>query len=131
MSKARLKAEHLFMRFEIGLAACVILCMLNACRHDVDLSGAPAVSFQSDVQSIIVSNCSESGCHSASGGKFPLISYADVRDNVTPGDARASKLYKSITGKGEKLMPPSPQPMLTNDEIRLIYLWIEQGANNN
>ena len=69
--------------------------------------------------------------HRLPGEQFPLVSYDDIRSTVTPGDARGSKLYKSITGKGASLMPPGSRTLLTNDAIRLIYIWIEQGAKNN
>jgi len=92
---------------------------------------SPVMSFQTDVQPIIVGNCTESGCHASSGGEFPLVSYNDVSGHLTAGDARGSELYKSITGKGAQLMPPGSRPLLTNDAIRVIYVWIEQGAKNN
>jgi hypothetical protein len=117
------------MKFSL-LLLCFMICLF-ACKHDVVVPDLPEISFQGDVQSIIIANCSESGCHSGNGGEFPLVSYDEIQSHVTPGDARESEIYKSITGKGATLMPPSPRPVLTNDAIRLIYIWIQQGAKNN
>ena len=117
------------MKF-LSLFVCLII-SLTSCKHDVIVPDSPVISFQNEVQPILVANCTESGCHASSGGEFPLVSYQDALSNVTPENGRDSKLYKSITGKGESIMPPAPRPMLSDAAIRLIYIWIEQGAKNN
>ena len=106
--------------------------ILVSCRHDSVVPDSPEVSFAHDVQSIIAGNCAFSGCHTGDEGEqFPLIKYEEITGIVDKGNARESKLYKAVTGKSEKLMPPPPQPGLTNEQIRYIYVWIEQGAKNN
>lgn len=75
-----------------------------------------------------------SGCHSANtGGElFPLVTYSEIAssDLITPGNAKSSQLYQAINGGGgDGAMPPSGT--LANDDVLLIYLWIEQGAKNN
>lgn len=119
------------------LAALVFICIsLVSCRHDVDISALPEVKFSTSVQGIISSNCTFSGCHGDSGGQqgseFSLVGYDNVIENgdVKAGDARDSKLYKVISGHGEK-MPPDPYPPLSDDQIKRIFIWIEQGAKNN
>jgi hypothetical protein len=107
--------------------------LIYFCKHTPEIPPAPPVSFATQVQPILVANCTMSGCHSSNSGNdlFPLVTYADVtgRNLVAPGDPKASRLYRSITGAGEDLMPPGRS--LSNDNILLTYLWIAQGAKNN
>ena len=113
---------------------CMIL-ILNACTHNTDLASIREISFGSDIQPIIAGNCTQSGCHNAQGdSKFSLVSYDDVisKSGVKEGDARGSNFYKVISRHNlSNPMPPSPLPMLSSDQIKLIYIWIEQGAKNN
>jgi len=111
-----------------------ILILLNVgCRHDplTPLEDAPIMSFKDDVQPLIVSNCTQSGCHGQDGHEFRLISYEEVMGIVSAGNPHSSDLYKVITANVLGTMPPSPNARLTDTEVKTIYLWIAQGANNN
>ena len=119
-----------FSKIQVLLFCCAAI--LGSCRHDVVVPDSPEVSFSHDVQSIIIGNCAYSGCHTGDEGEqFSLITYEEITGIVEKGNARDSKLYQSVNGKSMKLMPPSPQALLTNEQISLIYVWIEQGAKNN
>ncbi len=115
--------------------ALMLLTIAVACRHKTDLTGLKEVSFSSDIQVIIAGNCTQSGCHNAQGdAEFPLTTYDEIisEGEIKAGDARGSKFYQVISNHTfENLMPPAPLPMLSDDQIKLIYLWIEQGAKNN
>lgn len=108
---------------------------VTSCRHDpiTPLSDAPAISFQNDVQPIIISNCTESGCHGESEGRggLKLTTYDEVMKSVSAGNPHASKLYGSITANTMNTMPKPPNPRLSDTQIKTIYLWILQGAKNN
>lgn len=104
---------------------------VSACRTDTEVPASPEVSFQTHVQVILASNCNMAGCHSATGGEFPLTTYEAVMQHVSAGDARNSTLFKSITGRTEEPMPPYGREPLSDEEIMTIYAWIEQGAKNN
>jgi uncharacterized membrane protein len=110
----------------------MVFLTIQACVSDPDLENYPVVSFKNEVQPIIAGNCNQTGCH---GGvnteEFNLVTYDDVKIHVTPGNARKSNLYKVITGRSEEFMPPSPSNPLTEEQIRTIFVWIEQGATNN
>jgi len=84
------------------------------------------VSFNQDIWPVIEEFALEA--HGGSGGVF-LESYDDIMNYVEPGNPEGSRLYKALTGNGEKLMPPSGR--LPDETIKLFYDWILQGAPNN
>ncbi len=95
------------------------------------------VSFATAINPIFTQNCLGSGCH-VSGGPSPVLTAdkayeqltqlgyvdADTPDTI----AINSKLYKRITDTA-KPMPPGGK--LAAGKIKLIELWIQQGAKNN
>ncbi|MFN5458740.1 MAG: c-type cytochrome domain-containing protein, partial [Bacteroidota bacterium] len=93
------------------------------------------ISYSNDVNPIIMNNCAQSGCHgSINAGQFSLLGYDNLikGGEVKTGDPKSSKLYNSITSLEEDdLMPRSPYSRLNDDKIKIIYLWILQGAKNN
>ncbi len=106
---------------------------LNSCKHDIDLSTAPTISFKDDIQAIISGNCAMNGCHGDDRqSEFSLTSYSKVMDegDITAGNAKASKFYKVLLiNFGEEKMPPNGP--LTDVQIKKVFLWIEQGAKDN
>ena len=88
--------------------------------------------FKREIQPIIISNCTMSGCHApgSAGELRDLSTYSGVMGYVRAGSASASKLYQSITGQGEDKMPPRGHTPLTSDQIALIARWINDGAKN-
>lgn len=116
----------------ITVAFTITAISLPGCMTEPDLANYPTVSFSSDVMLIIATNCNQSGCHGhVNTEEFSLTTYDEVITHVEPGNGRKSNLYKVITGRGDELMPPEPQNMLTEEQIRTIFVWIEQGAPNN
>ena len=71
------------------------------------------------------------GCHNGAGydEAFPLDNYDDVAKHVIAGNARNSEIYRSVANRTDRLMPPNGP--LADEDIMMIYLWIEQGAKNN
>lgn len=90
------------------------------------------VSYKDDIQPLWDLNCTE--CHS-SGGVEPELT-AGVSYNVLmmdgyviPNNASGSQLFKTLTGDGAPLMPPSGE--LSESDIALVEKWINDGALNN
>jgi mono/diheme cytochrome c family protein len=93
----------------------------------------------SHVAPILASRCVK--CHSAYGlmGSAPegllLNSYGAILDRhervrVVPGSADASELVRRIRGQSQPQMPYDGPPFLSDEEIRLIADWIDQGARD-
>ncbi len=91
------------------------------------------IDFQRQIQPIVTESCSE--CHSQDKrkGGLSLATYDDVLEGgkdgavVRPGRSADSLLVHRITGKVEPQMPKDNLP-LSDAEIVLLRLWIDQGA---
>jgi Protein of unknown function (DUF1549)/Protein of unknown function (DUF1553)/Planctomycete cytochrome C len=91
------------------------------------------IDFQRQIQPILTESCSE--CHSQDKrkGGLSLATYDDVLEGgkdgavVRPGRSADSLLVHRITGKVEPQMPKDNLP-LSDAEIALLRLWIDQGA---
>ena len=102
------------------------LLIISSCKHKAIVPADPAISFSTQIQPIVVNNCAQSGCHDGSGDLRPLKIYSEIMHSVTPGNANNSSLYTRIVNRS---MPPANP--LTDEQAKLIYIWIMQGAQNN
>ena len=111
----------------------ILAISFSSCKHEIDLSNAPEMTFSYDVQPIIATRCAMQGCHSAVGyEELPLVTYEDVMEIVKAGKSHDSELYEVINElDNEKRMPPLPDTKLADKQILNIMVWIEQGAKNN
>jgi hypothetical protein len=102
----------------------------------------PSISYKTDVAPILSKYCDE--CH-LNGGEgtentgFVVENYDTVMIGtkygpvVVAGDSTSSTLYRLVTGKVDKtiMMPHEKEEKLTGEELKVVQLWIDQGANNN
>lgn len=99
--------------------------------------GPDSVYFENQVLPILISNCTQSGCHNTTNraAGIVLTSYDQLMSTVKKAsspDARKNKLLKVINEtRPDKRMPPPPSSPLTPDQIALITTWVQQGARNN
>jgi hypothetical protein len=82
------------------------------------------------LQSIVLKNCSTTGCH---GGTISptILTYNDIKSLVKPGDPENSKLWQLVTTHDlNKAMPPvATVPDIPISAKVAIYDWIKNGAN--
>lgn len=124
----------MFKKIRILITSCLLgsAMIIQSCINESNLENYPTVSFSTEVLPIIAANCTQSGCHGyVDTEEFSLMNYTEIMGHVTAGDGRKSSLYRTITGRSDDFMPPSPSAPLTEDQIRTIFVWIEQGALNN
>lgn len=90
------------------------------------------VCYETEIFPLIQSNCAKSGCHDAitQAEGYNFSYYDGIMKAVKPGKPNSSKLYESINGKGEEMMPPPPNETLNSEQVNTIKIWIEQGATN-
>ena len=113
---------------KISLTLIWLLLFSAACTHDPVIPDSPLLTFEGNVKAITLNSCAQPGCHDGKGEDPTLITYSDVMGHVKSGDPRGSQLYKVITKlAGENAMPP--EGPLSDEQIRTIYIWILQGAN--
>jgi hypothetical protein len=112
------------------------LCLAGCTAHQ-------QVSYQRDVQPVLESKCT--GCHIPPQGEgyrkagLDLSSHATLMEGtfygpvIVPGDSRRSILNMLVEGRaGElsRLLEKNHIPM-TDQEIEILDLWVEQGALDN
>ena len=69
----------------------IVACLLFhfGCVTEPDLGNYPEVSFVNEVQPLIASNCTQSGCHGAvNPEQFTLITYEEIMAHVKAGNGR-------------------------------------------
>ncbi len=123
-----------------------LLVLTDGCKHEPDIffNNNPSISpecngdtvyFQNDILPLLVSTCATSGCHDAQTGRegVVLTDYNSVMKTagINVNNPAESKIYKAIMENGDDRMPPSPATPWSQDQIQMLYTWIEQGALNN
>jgi hypothetical protein len=115
----------------------ILLMVLAGCASQT------RVSFQKDVYPILESNCL--ACHTPPQGKGYLKTHLNMQSYETlmqgtvygkviqPGDSRHSILNMLVEGRAgpSMRMPHERDEPLTQHEIEVLRLWVEQGAQNN
>ena len=92
-----------------------------------------SVCFSRDVLPILLSSCGTSGCHDdiTQASDIVLTDYSSVTFNneiVKPFNPLNSDLYKILLKSDDSRMPPLPASRFTDEQITLIYDWIDEGA---
>lgn len=120
--------------FQIVLISCVCL---PGCVT------APQISYKDDVQPIVFDKCT--GCHTPPYGEgyrktgLDMRSYEALMNGsmygpvVVPGNSKMSPLNMLVEGRAgslSRLLKDQHRPV-TDDEIEVLHLWVEQGARNN
>ena len=81
-------------------------------------------------------SCQYSGCHDTTNtGQVRIDTYDDMMmlGRVVAGKPHESEIFKRISMYGDDghRMPQTPYSPMTDQNIRKIYIWIVQGAQNN
>lgn len=92
-----------------------------------------SVCFSRDILPILLSSCGISGCHDdiTQEGDIILTSYNSIMNDgelVVPYEPLNSKMYEVLLKTGTDQMPPIPSDPLPDEQISLIYEWINEGA---
>lgn len=149
----------------ILLAALIIGLSTPSCKHEPLLTGDPnptdttqnpggpgtgpngnngsgilcdpdSVYFQNQILPLLVSNCTESGCHNAADRQegVVLVSYQTLLstvEHVTDNNWGENKLMRVLLDSDPDDRMPYGKPPLSQDQINLIGKWVQQGAKNN
>lgn len=114
----------------------VVMCLASCATR-------PRVGYQRDVYPVLESKCI--GCHIPPDGEgyrktgLDLTSYSALMEGtfygpvIVPGDSRRSILNMLVEGRAGELsrvLEKNHTPM-TEREIEILNLWVQQGAFNN
>jgi hypothetical protein len=114
-----------------------------ACLCIMGCATRPQVSYQRDVSPVLETKCI--GCHTPPHGEgykkagLDLASYETLMEGtyygpvIVPGDSRRSTLNMLVEGRaGElsRILKEKHNPV-TDHEIEVLRLWVDQGAINN
>ncbi len=121
----------------LGLFVVATTIITTACVHAPYVmpvsqrTGDPTICFERDILPIFVSNCTQSGCHGATGrdNSYRLDNYADIVSNgIVPGNPAASKLFESVAYSTGSSKMPRGGAALNATQIDLLRRWIATGA---
>ncbi len=115
---------------------CLIPLVITGCGRE------DAVSFSQDVRPVLDKNCLD--CHQAGGSGlaasgFSMETYDDLMKGtnfgpmIIAGDAEGSNMLVLMEGRADSSisMPHGQQDPISQQDIKIIRLWIEQGAKDN
>lgn len=118
----------------LSIIALIPASVFFGCKHEPVLP-EHEVSFSQEVMPIIQMGCQHAGCHGDSlNQEFKLVDYETVMSGgeIEPGKPHDSKLYEVITlPESDEDHMPRDRPSLSDRNIKLIYIWIAQGAKDN
>lgn len=139
--------------FSVTVFSALFVLMMLGCKHDpinpidppIDPPVVPPVSnacdpdsvyFQNQILPILVSNCTESGCHNAQDHEEGVVlssyqSLLSTVSHVTLNDWSENKLIRSLQETDLEKRMPQNKPPLSLEQINLIKTWVSQGAVNN
>lgn len=92
------------------------------------------VSYSQHVQPLFDLSCATSGCHDGftQAGGLRLETYADLFQKpgmVRPNDSTRSTLRLAL--RGVTVLHPRIEPLLSENQVRGVAIWIQEGASNN
>ena len=101
---------------------------LVGCEYDETECSVIEVSYSSDIQPMIDAKCSS--CHSGPTPEsgLDLTDHQQVSDSLTCIDILQ---VVSLELGDDNIMPPSPNPPLTDCQVDLFQNWVDQGRLNN
>lgn len=130
------------MRKLLLMCAAVMLFIAAGCKDDVTepsriIFPSSGVSFAAHVHPLFQETCAFVGCHddATKPHGLSLTTYDNLMYGqtfvVVRGDPENSRLVWSIEGRNGYTRMPMYGPLLTDNQIRGIRIWITEGAQNN
>ncbi|WP_419187602.1 c-type cytochrome domain-containing protein [Stieleria bergensis] len=97
-------------------------------------SAEPEVDYAKDIYPILETHCL--GCHNSdeADGELVMDDFAAMMRGgekgvaLTAGEPNSSRMFLMVSGKMDPVMPPEDAEGLSDEELKLMATWIEQGA---
>ena len=125
------------MKIQPCISVLLLVTLLSGCAT------SPRISYHQDVYPVLQQNCF--ACHTPPHGAgylktgLDLTSYESLMRGsaygpvITPGNSRQSTLNMLVEGRAgpSMRMPRDRDHPLTDREITILRLWVDQGAKDN
>ncbi len=109
--------------------------LFASCKNKTDYNSLRTISYKTEIEPIIMANCTASGCHGTVNKKeFTISDYESLikECKVNSTTPSSTDLFNVITKtSGDEMMPPAKYSRLSDAQIQLITVWIGQGYKNN
>jgi hypothetical protein len=105
----------------VCLAFLPIGCSKDNLEDNLNCSDFGTLSYKSNIAPLIIANCATSACHTTGFSAGDFTSHTGVLTKVNNGSMRKRTL--------DGTMPPNSK--ISDDQIRMIVCWIDNGALNN
>ncbi len=139
------KQIFLFLFTIIAFFLGITACKFDPINPDPTDSGASGgtqkcsqdtIYFQNQILPLLISNCTQSGCHNAADHKegIDLSSYQKLMssvEKVKSTDWKKNELVKVLLDSDPDDRMPLDLPPFSTAQIDLIKKWVQQGAVNN
>jgi len=116
------------MKKYFTLAAAIVLVILLSNCHTAKKASAkttaPSLTYQANIQSLVINNCSPCHFPAKGGNKKPLDTYDAVKANI---DDMIHRIELSPTDKG---FMPFKHPKLSDSTIAVFKQWRDSGMFN-
>ncbi|PCI97881.1 MAG: hypothetical protein COB15_06795 [Flavobacteriales bacterium] len=119
--KNKIYASLLLATLCITLALIPTGCSKDNLEDNLNCNDFGTLSYKSQIAPLLMSRCGTSGCHISGFASGDLTNHAGVLAKVNNGSMRKRTLDGS--------MPPNAT--ISDDEIKMIVCWIDNGALNN
>ena len=134
MKKEKFQFSRIFLIvLTIGLSCINYLTVAKQNKPDKDTK----ISFNNDIEPILAAKCYQ--CHGPNKQKSSLNLHdqqsalhggGSMKPAIVPGKSSESYLIQRITSENKiDRMPPADREPVTPEEIRLLRMWIDQGAD--
>lgn len=103
----------------------VILCF--SCTKDIGyipFCDKNPSSYATVIKPILITKCSGDYCHHEGSSIGDITTFVGLKEKINEGKFQ-TQVFDS------KLMPPSFAPQLTEDELKKIRCWLDEGAPEN
>ncbi len=137
MQNYKIRLTYLLLFASFSLMITVTSCDDSVTADEIDSRTIPDqnVDYYEHIQPVFNLKCATSFCHDdqTRAAGLSLTSYANATADpniVFPGDPEVSKLVWAIEGTGgvEPMPPPGPIAPLTENQVKGIRTWIQEGA---
>jgi hypothetical protein len=110
--------------FILVIPAAVVVFFSN-CRTKKITATPPKITYQANIQTLLINNCSPCHFPEKNGNKKPLNNYTAVKENID------EMIHRVGLNPGEKGFMPFKHPKLSDSTVTVLKQWRDNGMPEN